>query len=132
MQVSPTSFKGLWRGPLRTVETGYRDPQCKNGQIYKQTYEYCPFKDETKEEMLETAMNMNKSVFAMDDKRDEDPWGPEAYYLPEVKMGERLNITADDYVKLQELKAEIYEDTPDAEYAKLSTDEAGKLLQRQV
>ena len=126
MQVN-ASFKGLWRGPLQTTEVG-RDPRCKNGQMYKEIYEYCPFKDETNEEAVNTAMKVTTSVYAMEDKRDEDPWGSEAYYLPEVKMGERLNITAEDYAKIQELKPEIYPDTDTAEFSVLSTDEAGNLL----
>ena len=129
--INQTSFKGLWRGPLLTTEHG-RDKRCKNGAIYNEVYEYCPFKDETNEQAMETAMKMQRSVFALDDKRDEDPWGPEAYYMPEVKMGERLNITAEDYANLQGLKSDIYQDTTNFKFSKLSTDEAGKLLKYQV
>ena len=125
--INQTSFKGLWRGPLLTTEVG-KDPRCKNGQMYKEIYEYCPFKDETTEDAINTAMKVNQSVYAMDDKRDEDPWGAEAYYLPEVKMGERLNITAEDYANIQKLKSEIYPDTKDFKFARLSTAAAGNLL----
>ena len=73
-------------------------------------------------------MDVDRAIFALDDKRDDDPWGPEAYYLPEVKIGERLNFTADDYEAMKELKPKAYENSSDFVYKKMKTEEAGNLL----
>lgn len=131
MQVNSVSFKGLWSGPEAQRLVG-RDPHCKNGQIYKQTYFYYPFKDETDSDVLMQAHKINSSVFALDDKSDEDPYGPEAYYIPEVKIGERLNITADEYEQISKLSPAIFQDTTDLKYTVMKDHKVAQLIRREV
>lgn len=109
------SFKGLWEGPISRKSLGY-DPHCKCGEILKEEYIYRPFKNETKESIQNTLKKENNSAYELDDLRDQDPFGPEAYFLPEVKLGKTLNITAEEYNEIMNLQQKLYEDNSISEY----------------
>ena len=130
MQVSPIGFKGLWRGPV-TVTKGGKDPRCeKGGTVCRVSYEYLPFKDETEQQIVDTAMKYNSTIYAYRDKRDEDydEDNPEFYFIPSVMIGEKLNITADEYNKISQLEPTILDTDNVDEYRPLRKDEALELL----
>lgn len=127
MRVSPISFKGLWKGPLTCINAG-KDPRCKNGDVHKQLFEYLPFKDETDQEIVDTVLKFNSTIFAYNDKRDDDAYGPQAYFIPTVMIGEKLDITAAEYEKIRDLQPAIYETNHLDEYVPLKKEDALELL----
>ena len=129
MRVSPISFKGLWKGPNEIFKGG-KDPRCTKGDVYKLTYTYFPFKDEDDKDVLETAMKYNSTIFAYRDKRDDDLdyVGPEAYFMPLVSIGDKLNITSADYEQVKDLDSGIMETDNFFEYEPLKKEDALELL----
>ena len=127
MRVSSISFKGLWRGPLTNVKAG-NDPRCKHGDVYRQSYEYLPFKDETEQQIIDTAMKFNSTIYAYNDKSDDDAYGPESYFIPAVLIGDKLNITAEEYQKISGLKPAIFETNHIDEYVPMKKEDALELL----
>ena len=126
MQVSPVSFQGLWKGPVSQEKMGMHSRY--GSPVYVDTFEYCAFKDETQEDALKVVQNANKAIFAMDDDRNNDPYGPEEYHVADVKLGERLNITAEDYEKVLKLNSEMYSNNSFLTYSRLTKAESKNLM----
>ena len=61
-----------------------------------------------------------------DEDYDEDT--PEFYFIPSVMIGEKLNITADEYNKISQLEPAILDTDNVDEYRPLRKDEALELL----
>ena len=127
MKISPVSFQGLWNGPVAHKKIG--EHKVYGSPVYVDTFEYRPFIGESDEKIAEALKKGTKSIYELHDDRVQDPYGPEAYYITEVKLGERLNVTADEYKEMTKMQTKFYDsDDLDIEYRKLNKNQLDSLM----
>ena len=126
MKISPVSFQGLWNGPVAHKKIG--EHKVYGSPVYVDTFEYRPFKDETEEQIISEIKKAGNSIYELHDDRVNDPFGPEAYHITEVKLGERLNITAAEYKDIKKMHKGFYEtDDLQIEYRKINKNQMADL-----
>ena len=128
--INQTSFKGLLSEPKKTQNIGHHSQY--GASVYTQNFEYHPFKDETDEQANAAIEDLNKSMYAMNNKKDFFPFGPQAYYIAIVNLGERLNITTNEYNEIANLNTSLYQDKSYLHYEKLNDEEKNKVIQKIV
>ncbi|MBQ3641614.1 hypothetical protein II906_06810 [bacterium] len=99
MQISNVSFKGLWE--LKAPKLIACEPNSSFfGPVYSQKMIYHPFRNEKDSEIDKAVSEYKGKLFGFIDSRDEDPYGYEKVFAPEVKIGARLGLTLNEYKRI--------------------------------
>lgn len=117
MQVTPVTFNGLWSKPKPAEKIGIFN-SINNNPIYRTRMIYHPFKDETIEQIQKEIKDCHHSFY----KQYNPPTSiySSSYHFVEASVGERLNITADDYEKVKKLTPKAFANSSDVTYERLS------------
>lgn len=130
MHVNSISFKGLWSQPKPIEKIGTFD--CINHfPIHETVMVYHPFKDESDEDARKAVKEYQHSFFKQEDKNADLFFQKYKYHYVQARMGERLNITSEDYEKVAKLTPQAFQSTHDVTYTWLS-DEYSKKVQRDL
>lgn len=130
MQVNSVSFKGLWSQPKPIKKIGTYD--CINHfPIHSTKMVYHPFKNETDEEARKAVRELQHSFFEQEDKNASLYFQKYKYHYVQAELGDRLNITSDDYEKIAKLTPNAFQSTHEVVYERYN-DNIPKKIQRDL
>ena len=111
MNVNTVSFKGLFQGPLNSKPETYHERKVGD-TVYKNSFIYRPFKDESIEDAQKVVSKYNDNLFAQKYFSSMQPCGEgiiTAYHSPQIKLGDKLPVTKSEYFEIKDLKIKPFE-----------------------